>query len=57
MGGEPLGESPDKALMDLVSPRPRSGSSVLPFDEFMGAARSSMSRAESTPEGESTKPL
>ena len=52
-----LGESPERAFMDLASARARSGSSVLPFDEVIGAAQSSMSRAESTPEGASTKPL
>ena len=48
MGGELVGESPEKALWDLVFARWRSGSSVLPFDEGTGTARSSISSVEST---------
>ena len=48
MGGEPVGESFERAFRDLLSARSRSGSSMLPFDEVAGAARSSISSVEST---------
>lgn len=54
MGGEPLGVPLGSAIIGFVAARSRSGSSVLALEE--GAARSKMSRDESTPEGESTKP-
>lgn len=57
MGGDPVGESPERAFCDFVFARSRSGSSVLPLDEVVAVARSSISRVESTPEGASTKPL
>ena len=57
MGGEPVGESLERAFCDFVFARSRSGSSILPLDEVVAVARSSISRGESTPEGASTKPL
>ena len=57
MGGEPVGESPEGAFCDFVFARSRSGSSVLPLDEVVAVARSSISRGELTSEGASTKPL
>ena len=57
IGGEPVGESLERALCDFVFARSRSGSSALPLDEVVAVARSSISRVVSTPEGASTKPL
>ena len=57
MGGEPVGESPERAACDFVFARSRSGSSVLPLDEVVAVTRSSIARVVSTSEGASTKPL